>query len=102
MVRVKLIVMWREHLSKVGLFEPERLVTLVEEARGYAVTHGLVVVAKSPGEYPNRVYHGAFTLLPSPFPRYLFQEAEEVQKDFNVLSHRIAHDFEFLASSLER
>jgi glutathione synthase len=43
-----------------------------------------------------------FILLPSTFPREEFNKATEIQIILNELIHKIAHDYEFLSSSLKR
>ena len=93
--------MWEEHLSKNGPFQAKALNNLVEEGRDFAASHGIVMLAKNT-DNPNIMNHAPFTLLPSPFPKYLFEEAKEVQKDFNILTHKIGQDFDYLKSSLER
>lgn len=40
-------------------------------------------------------------VFPSQFPRKCFELAKEVQVDCNLLMHKVAHDNEFLASSLK-
>uniref|UniRef100_A0A914RBF7 Glutathione synthetase n=1 Tax=Parascaris equorum TaxID=6256 RepID=A0A914RBF7_PAREQ len=40
-----------------------------------------------------------FTLLPSPFPRHIFQQAVDVQQATNLLYFRISWDYEFLFES---
>ncbi|KAM7425571.1 hypothetical protein ABFA07_023021 [Porites harrisoni] len=70
---------------------------LVTEAKDYCLTHGLVMQSK---ESYFTVEHAPFTLLPTAFPKRLFLQAKEVQKDFNVLVHRVSQDHEFLKEAL--
>ncbi|KAA3678025.1 glutathione synthase [Paragonimus westermani] len=42
------------------------------------------------------------TLLPSPFPSFALDLAKTVQRDFNLLFHRVACDHDFLNSLVER
>ena len=48
------------------------------------------------------VHHGPFTLFPSFIPRNILIQAKDTQKDFNVLMHRVAHDYDFLYESLKK
>lgn len=78
---------------------PEDLVAfLAEEGKDYCVTHGIVMGAK---DCCKRVEHAPFTLHPSPFPKRLFTQAKEVQKDFNLLVHKVSQDHEFLKEALQ-
>jgi glutathione synthase len=43
-----------------------------------------------------------FVLLPSAFPQKEFNKAVEIQTVLNELVHNVAHDYEFLSSSLRR
>jgi len=43
-----------------------------------------------------------FTLLPSSFPRKCFEDVKSIQIILNELMHKVAHDREFLRSSLRR
>lgn len=77
----------------------EELVSyLAEEGKDYCVTHGIVMGAK---DSYHAVHHAPFTLLPTPFPKRLFAQAKEVQKDFNLLVHRVSQDHEFLKGALQ-
>lgn len=42
-----------------------------------------------------------FILLPSSFPRKEFIKAVELQTTLNELMHKVAHDFEFLRTTLK-
>jgi len=48
------------------------------------------------------VTYAPFVLLPSPVPRQMFEKAQAVQTDFNVMMHRVAHDYVFLKECLAR
>lgn len=71
---------------------------LVDEGKDYCLTHGLVMRAK---DSHFMVEHAPFTLLPTAFPKRLFSLAKEVQKDFNLLVHRVSQDHEFLKEALQ-
>lgn len=70
---------------------------LTELAANWALSHGLVYFPVSPTERGTAI-HAPFTLLPTPFPRALFERAQEIQKAYNLLYSRVALDREFLDS----
>jgi glutathione synthase len=45
---------------------------------------------------PNSAIHAPFTLLPTPFPRKLFERAHWLQRMYDILYARVAMDTEFL------
>ena len=71
---------------------------LAGEGKDYCLTHGLVMRTK---ESQFMVEHAPFTLLPTAFPKRLFLQAKDVQKDFNLLVHRVSQDHEFLKEALK-
>lgn len=48
------------------------------------------------------VQHVSFTLVPSPVPKDLFDQALSVQKDFGMLMHLVSRDHAFLKESYQR
>ena len=70
---------------------------LGKEGRDYCVTHGMMYK-----DAKDLLQHIPFTLFPSPFPRRLFQEAKDVQTDFNLLVHQVSQDYEFIKNALSR
>ena len=70
---------------------------LEKEARDYCIAHGMVY-NDSKGESQ----HIPFTLFPSPFPEKLFIAAKVVQRDFNLLVHKVSQDYEFTKNALSR
>ena len=79
----------------------ETVASLVEKARDFAVTNGILMIPKDT-PLPNLFSHAPFTLFASPLPKSLFQQGLEVQKDFNILVDKISKDYNFMYSSLER
>ncbi|XP_028410101.1 glutathione synthetase-like [Dendronephthya gigantea] len=77
----------------------ERLDSLVEQARDYAVTNGILMIPKDASS-PNVFSQAPFTLFASPFPKTLFKQGFDVQEDFNILVDKVSKDFEFLQASL--
>lgn len=50
----------------------------------------------------DRVTHAPVTLIPSPVPRALYQHAQDIQNNINLLMHRIALNRDFLWECLEK
>jgi glutathione synthase len=68
-------------------------------ATSYALSHGLLYLSVPDGPpptSPSAAIHAPLSLLPSPFPRRLFEEAKRLQRIYNILYARIAQDTEFL------
>ncbi|OWK50847.1 Glutathione synthetase [Lonchura striata] len=76
----------------------------VREAAAVAVDAALLAgVLMRTGEQPNAsdvVNYAPFTLLPSPVPRALFEQAYAVQQDFNLLVDAVSQNKEFLEQTL--
>lgn len=87
------------------LAEGARNVSATNDARDYALSHGLVYRAlpARPGEAPplDTTVHAPVTLLPTPFPRTLFDQAMALQPLYNQLYAALAMDTEFIQSILE-
>lgn len=76
----------------------EQLAALTLQATTYALSHGLVYlpVAKVQPDAPTSTIHAPLALFPSPIPRKLFYQAQDLQRIYNVLYTRVATDTEFL------
>ncbi|EAU85776.2 glutathione synthase [Coprinopsis cinerea okayama7 len=78
---------------------PEQLNELVSTASAYSLAHGLLYL---PPGYPldspppQAAIHAPLSLVPSPFPRDLFESAKRLQTIYNVLYSRIAMNIPFL------
>nr|AMY56530.1 glutathione synthetase [Botryllus schlosseri] len=72
---------------------------LVLDAVDYAICNGIVMRTRSKPTSSDVVQHAPFTLLPSPVPKNLYEQAISVQKDFNFLMHAISQDPEFMKSA---
>ena len=83
----------------ISLPSEDQVSFLANECKDYCLTHGLVMRAK---DSYFMVEHAPFTLLPTAFPKRLFSEAKEVQKDFNLLVHTVSQNHEFLKEALQR
>ena len=71
---------------------------LTQLATTYALSQGLLYlpISDSPPPAPTSAIHAPISLFPSPIPRTLFQNAQRLQRIYNVLYTRIALDEEFL------
>ncbi|KAJ8931279.1 hypothetical protein NQ314_015846, partial [Rhamnusium bicolor] len=78
----------------------DELKELVEKAKDWAIMHGAAMRSKT-NFSEDSVNFAPFVLLPSTFPRNEFNKAVDVQLILNELMHRVAHDREFLTSTLK-
>ncbi|XP_013410748.1 glutathione synthetase-like [Lingula anatina] len=79
----------------------DELQELVSMAKDWALTHGITMRTADRPTSSEVTNYAPFLLLPSPFPERLFHQACAVQQDFNLLYHRVAHDHDFLQSTLQ-
>uniref|UniRef100_A0A914DMV3 Glutathione synthetase n=1 Tax=Acrobeloides nanus TaxID=290746 RepID=A0A914DMV3_9BILA len=76
----------------------EDLKFLVDNALDYAIITGFMQKAHS--NHSNGFFQiRPFTLLPTPFPRKLFDQAKAVQMAMNILYFRVSWDYKFLMDS---
>ncbi|CAI4222466.1 unnamed protein product [Auanema sp. JU1783] len=81
---------------------PEDKVTaLVQEAHDWAHAHGLVYRLRQSKDNSEHCQTAPIALIPTPFPRSLFQQAVDVQNLMASLYHDIAYDFDFLTKCHE-
>lgn len=82
----------------------EQLNSLTLHATTYALSHGLTYLppAERQPQIPTAAIHAPFAVLPSPFPRRLYDKAKRLQGSYNMLYARIAMDVEFLDRVMER
>ncbi|CAJ0607091.1 unnamed protein product [Cylicocyclus nassatus] len=73
-----------------------RLNELIESSNDWAHAHGLVMRTKEHKDKSDVSQTTPITLLPTPFPRKLFEQALRVQNLVATLYHDIAYDFDFL------
>ncbi|XP_050673118.1 glutathione synthetase-like isoform X4 [Leptidea sinapis] len=76
------------------------LVNVIEKAKDWALMHGVGMRDKKHFT-KDAIQIAPFVLLPSPFPRTEFAKAIELQPILNELMHKVAHDEEFLESTLQ-
>ncbi|CBQ69912.1 related to glutathione synthase [Sporisorium reilianum SRZ2] len=73
---------------------------LSTQATDYALAHGIVYrpvpVAPSTAPASDSAIHAPFSLLPSPFPRALFEKAQSIQPAYDLLYAQVSSDHAFL------
>ncbi|XP_037938255.1 glutathione synthetase-like isoform X2 [Teleopsis dalmanni] len=75
------------------------LVDIVQKAKDWAIMHGAAMRSKS-NFSPDTLNFAPFVLVPSSFPRKEFERAIHLQPTINRLMHNVAHDEEFLTTTL--
>ncbi|XP_059485491.1 glutathione synthetase-like isoform X2 [Neocloeon triangulifer] len=73
---------------------------VVEKAKDWALMHGACMRSKT-NLNTDILQFAPFVLLPSTFPRKEFEKAVAIQPILNELMHKVAHDYDFLSSSLK-
>ncbi|XP_032897692.1 glutathione synthetase-like isoform X1 [Amblyraja radiata] len=73
---------------------------LALNAKDAALLYGVLMRTKEDPNSSETISYAPFTLFPSPVPTRLFNQAFEVQQDFNLLVDKISMDSEFLKNSL--
>ncbi|MBN3274664.1 GSHB synthetase, partial [Polyodon spathula] len=73
---------------------------LVSVAKDAALLQGILIRTKEEPNASEVVSYAPFTIFPSPVPRPLFEQAKQVQRDFNLLVDRISQDTDFLEQAL--
>ncbi|CAB3365663.1 Hypothetical predicted protein [Cloeon dipterum] len=76
------------------------LENVIEKAKDWALMHGACMRSRT-NLNKDVLQFAPFVLLPSTFPRREFKKAVEIQPILNELVHKVAHDYEFLSSSLK-
>ncbi|XP_050926995.1 glutathione synthetase isoform X2 [Lates calcarifer] len=79
---------------------PDRLHSLVDEAKDLALLHGIVFRTHETPNSSEAVTYAPFTLFPSPVPKAVFLQALAVQTHFNTLVDKISQDPDFLEEAL--
>ncbi|XP_072169603.1 glutathione synthetase-like [Diadema setosum] len=74
----------------------DRLAELIEDIRDRAYAKGVLI-------RPSRLQtvHGPLALIPSTFPRHLFDKAMRLQADINLLMLGVSEDSDFLSMALK-
>ncbi|XP_053309196.1 glutathione synthetase [Spea bombifrons] len=80
--------------------DPQILEELRPIAIDKALLQGVLMRTKDDPNSSEVVNFAPFTLLPSPVPKALFDQAKSVQEDFNLLVDRISQDPLFLEQTL--
>ena len=84
--------------DKLNIQEAD-ILAFADAAQDWLSTHGAVTRNADHKRLMNFV---PFMLFPTPFPRYLYDEAMLLQKDFQTLSHLASLDHSFIEDSLKR
>ncbi|KAJ7331892.1 hypothetical protein JRQ81_014072 [Phrynocephalus forsythii] len=87
--------LWKDILHNVPLIH-----YVAPIAVDAALLEGVLMRTKDDPNTSDVVNFAPFTLLPSPVPRGLFEQAYSVQQDFNLLVDKGSQDTEFLESTL--
>ncbi|VDD76870.1 unnamed protein product [Mesocestoides corti] len=82
--------------SIVPNLSEEELKDLILNFNDFAVLNG--ILKRSPDGATVTLQH---TLLPSPYPRFQFEEAVQLQRSFNLLFHHVSMDYDFLESTFK-
>jgi hypothetical protein len=77
-----------------------QLKEVVEKSKDWALMHGAAMRSKTQFS-EDSLQFAPFVLIPSAFPRREFMKSIEIQLILNELMHKVAHDREFLTSSLK-
>ncbi|KAH8272281.1 hypothetical protein KR044_006894 [Drosophila immigrans] len=77
----------------------EELLEVTAKAKDYALMHGAAMRSKTAFS-PDSLNFAPFVLVPSSFPRKEFEKAIALQPIINRLMHNVAHDEEFITTTL--
>ncbi|XP_022663326.1 glutathione synthetase-like [Varroa jacobsoni] len=78
------------------------LADLMEDAKDFAFSHGLVFKLRKVLPYDYSVTFIPFALLPSPWPKDQYDMVCQLQKDINLIYYRVSNNFDFLKKSLQQ
>ncbi|KAI6039646.1 hypothetical protein EDC04DRAFT_2683650 [Pisolithus marmoratus] len=79
-------------------FSEAQIDALTQLAKTYALSCGLTYLPPSATQppSPSSAIHAPISLLPTPIPRSLFEQAQELQSSYNILYAWVAMDDDFL------
>ncbi|EDX02660.1 uncharacterized protein Dyak_GE17697, isoform A [Drosophila yakuba] len=77
----------------------DELLEVTAKAKDYAIMHGAAMRSKTAFS-PDSLNFAPFVLVPSSFPRKEFEKAVALQPIINRLMHNVAHDEEFITTTL--
>ncbi|XP_017111649.1 glutathione synthetase-like isoform X1 [Drosophila elegans] len=77
----------------------DELLEVTTKAKDYAIMHGAAMRSKTAFS-PDSLNFAPFVLVPSSFPRKEFEKAVALQPIINRLMHNVAHDEEFITTTL--
>ncbi|XP_067941608.1 glutathione synthetase-like [Watersipora subatra] len=73
--------------------------SVVRQCQDYAECCGLLI-RKRGSEGKCSTEMGSMMLFPSKYPRSVYEQALAVQQTYNLLYHKVAHDYEFMKETL--
>ncbi|XP_014220983.1 glutathione synthetase-like [Trichogramma pretiosum] len=76
------------------------LKAFASKAKDWNFLHGVIMKSKKDFS-EDHVQIAPFLLLPSKYPKKEFNKAKQIQTSINALMHKVAHDYEFLQSTLK-
>ncbi|XP_017850391.1 glutathione synthetase isoform X4 [Drosophila busckii] len=77
----------------------DELLEVIAKAKDYAIMHGAAMRSKI-SYSADSLNFAPFVLVPSSFPRKEFEKAVALQPIINRLMHNVAHDEEFITTTL--
>ncbi|XP_053402680.1 glutathione synthetase-like [Mercenaria mercenaria] len=75
---------------------------IIEKAKQWALLHGVQMKPQHDHCSTCQCEYAPITLFPSPLPVTTLQEAKSMQKHYNLLMHRVAHDPDFLEQCFKK
>ncbi|RDD41221.1 Glutathione synthetase [Trichoplax sp. H2] len=89
-------------LPQTNKLTPSQLSTISPKIRDWCSCHGLLMKSKRNDPHDYSFHHLPVTLLPTPIPKILFDQAMQVQMDFNTVFDIITRKTSFLSENLKR
>ena len=80
-------------------FNDDEINELADAAKDWVILHGMIMRNNNDRKLLN---FAPFMLFPSPFPKYLYEEAFSVQADLQELVYKASLDHEFIHDALKR
>lgn len=86
-------------IPKIDELTPSQISTISKKIREWCMCHGLSMES---ADDAHLFHHLPVTLLPTVIPKELFNQAMQVQSDFNKLFDVIARNDDFLVNTLNK
>ncbi|EGG21840.1 glutathione synthase [Cavenderia fasciculata] len=93
-------------MSKISSFKKEKLIEIGEQAIDWALGKGIIFVKRKTEQEAVAIQqpivtHIPLSILPSEFPKRLYEQAVSLSKDYNLLVHHLSKNFNFIQSTLK-